>query len=201
MEGPAFRREGEFWTVSRDGRVFRLLDSKGALYLARLLARPHIEIHVLDLAAPPVGDDHEGRPVSQHEAAELGLHAAAGNDGALLDRRAKAAYRKRLEDLDEELREATNFRDSERVARAETEKALLARELATAIGLGGRDRKSATAAERFRVNVTRALKAVMRKIAKADPELGRHLAASVRTGNFCSYAPHPGVPDKWNVSW
>jgi signal transduction histidine kinase/class 3 adenylate cyclase len=199
LDGPVFRREGEFWTVAKSGRVFRLRDSKGALYLARLLARPHREIHVLDLGADA---DPDGRPVTSREAAELGLHAgAAGHAGAVLDRRAKSAYRKRLEDLDEELREATSFRDPERIARAESEKILIARELATAVGLGGRDRKAAAAAERFRVNVTRAVKAVLQKIAKADPELGRHLAVSVRTGNFCCYAPPPGTPDAWNIAW
>src|SRR5262249_4816337 len=142
LEGPIFRREGEFWTVARSGRVFRLRDSKGALYLARLLSRPHVEIHVLDLAQTPAQIDPDGRPVTPREAAELGLSGGvARHTGALLDRRAKAAYRRRLEDLNEELREATHFRDAERVARAENEKVLLAHELATAVGLGGRDRK------------------------------------------------------------
>jgi signal transduction histidine kinase/DNA-binding response OmpR family regulator len=195
---PTFRREGEYWTVACAGRVFRLRDSKGAWYLARLLARPHVEIHVVDLAQNPLSD--ERRALTPMEAAELDLHSAPGRPAALLDGRAKAAYRKRLEDLDEELSEATNFRDTERVARAEAEKALLARELASAVGLGGRDRKTAASAERFRVNVTRALKVVIQKISLENPELGRHLAVSIRTGSFCSYAPPPGAPDAWNVS-
>jgi len=41
---------------------------------------------------------------------------------------------------------------------------------------------------------------VMQKIAQANPELGRHLATSIRTGTFCSYAPDPAMPDEWTVS-
>jgi non-specific serine/threonine protein kinase len=155
---------------------------------------------VIDLVMIPAGDI-DRQPATPREAAELGLNPGAGHAGALLDRRAKAAYRKRLEELDEELSEATSFRDTARVERAEAEKALLARELATAVGLGGRDRKAVASAERFRVNVTRAVKVVVQKIAKADPHLGKHLAASIRTGTFCCYAPPPGAPYVWHVSW
>ncbi len=45
------RREGDFWTLAHAGKVSRLRDSKGLRYLARLLAEPGREFHVLDLAA------------------------------------------------------------------------------------------------------------------------------------------------------
>jgi class 3 adenylate cyclase len=197
-----FRREGEYWTIVYNGRVFRLKESKGAAYLARLLTRPHVEIHVLELAQGDKAPDPERRPISATEAGELGLRAAAMNRGSpVLDERAKAAYRQRLEDLEDQLREARNLGDTERAARAEAEKMSLGRELAAAVGLGGRNRKTAAAAERFRVNVTRTVKAVIQKIAHAHPELGRHLAASIHTGTFCSYAPDRALPDDWSVSF
>ena len=46
-----FRREGEYWTVVFGGDAFRLKDSKGLQHLARLLAEPGREFHVLDTAA------------------------------------------------------------------------------------------------------------------------------------------------------
>jgi hypothetical protein len=39
------------------------------------------------------------------------------------------------------------------------------------------------------VRVTRALRAAIERVRTADPRLGDHLARSVRTGTFCSYAP------------
>lgn len=53
------------------------------------------------------------------------------------------------------------------------------------------------ARERARVNVTRALAAAMKRIAANHPELGRHLARTVRTGTFCVYRPDPRVPIAW----
>ena len=76
----------------------------------------------------------------------------------LLDAQAKAEYRERLQELDEDLEEARVFNDPERVARAKQEIEFLAGELAGAVGLGGRDRKAASVSERARVNVTRAIK-------------------------------------------
>ena len=45
------RREGEYWTVAYDGQVATIRDTKGLRDLARLLAAPGRELHVLDLAA------------------------------------------------------------------------------------------------------------------------------------------------------
>ncbi len=46
-----FRREGDYWSVIFDGHTVRVRDLKGMRYLARLLADPGREYHVLDLVA------------------------------------------------------------------------------------------------------------------------------------------------------
>ena len=46
------------------------------------------------------------------------------------------------------------------------------------MGLGGRGRRAASHAERARLNATRAIWAAMANLARADPALGRHLAAT-----------------------
>ncbi|CAN5732834.1 hypothetical protein BH11MYX4_BH11MYX4_01650 [soil metagenome] len=196
-----FRREGEYWTIRYNGRVFRLRSSKGIDYLSHLLGRPHVDMHVLELInASSSSHDPDRRALSAHEAAALGLSAVEGNAAApILDQRAKREYRERLDELEEQLRTATSLGNADRASRVELEKTALARELATALGLGGRDRKPSATAERFRINVTRAIKAVLIKITAASPDLGRHLAASIRTGMFCTYAPQPGLPDNWIV--
>ena len=185
--GPAGRlqRQGDFWTIGYRGSTFHLKHSKGLAQLAQLLSRPHAELHVHDLLGPPVLGSALGR--------------GTPDVGPVLDATAKAAYRARLEDLRSERDEATCFGDQERAARAAEEIFLLARELGTALGLGGRDRRAAAVSERARVNVTRTLRAVIAHIARSNAELGWHLAASVRTGSFCSYSPAPGAPDLWDV--
>jgi non-specific serine/threonine protein kinase len=70
-------------------------------------------------------------------------------------------------------------------------------QLAAAVGLGGRDRRASSDAERARSAVTKRIKESIKKIAELLPLLGRHLAARIKTGYFCSYNPHPDRPVAW----
>ena len=188
----AFRREGEYWSVSFNGDRFQLRDTKGLSYLAKLLAQPGREMHVLDLVGADGGRGKAHR--------EDGLQVAGlGNAGDVLDTEARAAYRRRVEELAEELEEATSWNDPERAARAQEEIDFIARELSGAEGLGGRSRKAASSSERARVNVTRAIRAAMGRIAENGPDLGKHLDATVRTGTFCAYEPDPLAPIDWQL--
>src|SRR3954451_15454376 len=51
----AFRRDGDYWSVIFDRRTVHVRDLKGMRYLARLLADPGREYHVLDLVAAEAG--------------------------------------------------------------------------------------------------------------------------------------------------
>ena len=193
-----FRREGEYWTVCYDGVVVRLRDAKGLRHLARLLADPGREFHVVDLEAadrqPAVA---AVGPRGRAGAGELAVRPDLGDGGVLLDATAKAAYRTRLGELRAELEEAEDGNDPARASRARAERDFLVAELARAVGLGGRDRRAAAHAERARLNVTRAIRTAMANLARAHPSLGRHLAATVRTGRYCSYTPDPRTPNAW----
>jgi hypothetical protein len=93
----AFRREGDYWTVTFDGHTVRVRDLKGTHYLARLLADPGREFHVLDLVA---GETGSVAHIVSGQTARL-PRSALGDAGELLDRRAKNAYRRRLAEIDE----------------------------------------------------------------------------------------------------
>jgi hypothetical protein len=54
--------------------------------------------------------------------------------------------------------------------------------------------------ERARVNVTRALRSAIGRIAEHDPVLGRELAAAVHTGSSPRYEPRPLGSTRWRVS-
>jgi hypothetical protein len=71
--------------------------------------------------------------------------------------------------------------------------------LASAVGLGGRDRKTSSDAERARSAVTKCIKKTIQKIVEAIPSLGYDLAARIKTGYFCSYNPRPDRPAAWEV--
>jgi hypothetical protein len=174
------RRAGRHWLVGYGDVRFELPDAKGLGYLSRLLAEPDREIHVLDLVG-------------------AGPSLDSGGAGPLLDEQAKSAYRQRVQELQQEIEEAQAWNDPERVARAEVELEAVTHELAAGLGLGGRDRKAATAAERARVSVRKAIAASVAQIRERDPDLGLLLATTVKTGTYCRYTPDPRLPVTWEL--
>ena len=169
--GRAFRREGATWRLTYAGRTATVRHSKGMADLAVLLAHPGQERHALDLA---------GGPQTTEQA----------DTGPLLDEQAKAAYRRRLD----QLRNAADDGDEA----ADAERAALIAQLSAAYGLGGRQRRTGATAERARSAVTLRIRDAIARIEREHPELGRHLRASVRTGVFCSYQPEQ--PIDWDLT-
>jgi tetratricopeptide (TPR) repeat protein len=190
-----FRREGEYWVVVFEGQIVRLRDRRGVRYLARLLANPGREFHVVDLA----GVEQRG-PADTPNVAKPGLRFRdAGDAGEMLDARAKDTYRRRLTEIEDDLEEARALGDTARMAQAETERDFLAGELSRAVGLGGRDRRVGSAAERARASVTRAVRHAMGRIRDQHPPLGAHLERAIHTGTYCAYRPDPRTPVEWKV--
>ena len=176
---------GGIWTVGRDGATVALRDMKGLRYLRLLVKQPGVEISSLDLATWVAG--HPGA-------------VASGNEGdEILDRQAVAAYRKRLDDLDEEIGEAEQWADEGRSARLRAEREALLEQLLTSTGLGGRRRTTGSDGERARVAVRKAVAAAIDRIAEHDAGLARLLRDTVRTGTVCCYDADPARPVRWLV--
>jgi TAP-like protein len=197
-----FRREGEFWSIASQGEVFRLKDVRGLAYIAYLLGHPGEEFHALSLASKVGGSQGEAdaltEPATEEQATQSDLTLGRmGDAGEMLDAQAKAAYKRRTAELREQLEEARELNQLELVDRLEDEIETLGRELSRAVGLGGRDRRAASAAERARINVTRAIKIALERIAEHNPALATLLTNSVRTGTFCSYTPDSRLPASW----
>jgi pimeloyl-ACP methyl ester carboxylesterase len=194
-----FSKEGEFWTIACRGEVFRLRDVRGLAY-AYLLGHPGEEFHVLSLAGKQ-GEAHElAEPATEEQAAQSDLTVGRmGAAGELLDAQAKAAYKRRTAELREQLEEARDLNQLELVDRLEDEIEAVGRELSRAVGLGGRDRRAASASERAWINVTRAIKIALERIAEHNPALATLLTSSIRTGTLCSYTPDSRLPASWQL--
>jgi hypothetical protein len=188
--GATLRREGDYWMLVYAGVTGRLKDMKGLHYLVRLLEHPGQELHVLDLLGQTTNAAFDEPQVRG------GLRVGGL---PLLDGTAKASYRRRLAELREDLAEAERHHDTGRAEQTRDEIEALTQQLAAAVGLGGRDRSTGSAAERARTTVTHRLRAVIRRIAQYHPGIGDHLATRVRTGTFCSYQPDPERPITWAV--
>jgi tetratricopeptide (TPR) repeat protein len=191
LRSPAARdvtltRDGTWWTVSCASQSVRVKDTKGLRYLALLVASPGRERHALDLVdeVQGVGD------VSRR---------ALGDAGPLLDARARADYRRRIEALRTEAADAFESGQLETAEALQDELDQLVRQLAQAFGLGGRSRSAASAAERARLNVTRALRAATARLGEALPAAGDVLDRRIRTGLFCAYEPAADDGVRWVV--
>src|SRR5438477_384766 len=125
----AFRREGQFWTVRFGGATFRLKDTKGMRYIAALLVRPGVEVHVMELVAAGEGTAAVSS-AARREVAEGALTVDEGAGDDVLDERAKAEFRGRLDELRDELEEAERWGDTERASRARWEIDAIADQLA-----------------------------------------------------------------------
>src|SRR5690606_12695534 len=126
-------------------QTVHLPDLKGLHDLARLLAAPGEEVHCLELAAGPAatGDAPRGR-------AAAGDLSVQGDAGEILDDRARAEYKRRIEELREEAELAAAANDTGRAERARAELEAITDALTAAFGLGGRPRRAGDPAERAR---------------------------------------------------
>ena len=159
-----------------DGRLRRrergCRDSKGLRYLAELVSRPGIERHALDLVdrvegvadRTLIGAPRRCRHGARHTGSS-GLsasHRAAPGGGSTTRSPPDGSRRPRL---------------------ARPSWTLLVHELAAAFGVGGRDRRASSAAERARLNVTRALRGAIPDV-RGSAGLGDALDRRVRTGLY-----------------
>ena len=161
---------GAVWSVAFGGVETHVPDSKGLHDIAVLLARP-------------------GQPVP---ASDLAGTIAPFRGEPALDRRALAAYRARLRDLDEDIAEAEANHDLERATRAHLERDALTSELTRSVGRGGRPRRLGDDTEKARKTVTARIHRALRVLDTHHPALAAHLRDTLHTGTTCSYQPaHP----------
>jgi hypothetical protein len=176
MHKAHFRKQGDYWIVGLGDRRQKLKLAKGLDYLAQLLRSPHQEIHALALA---------------------GADSTSSDTNEVLDSQARAVYQRRISELRAELAEAERFNDLGRAAKLSEVLDEVEAHIAGAIGLGGRVRRSTSDAERARVAVTTRIRSAIAQIREVDDYLGRHLASSIITGNFCCYRPAPADCIDW----
>lgn len=174
IPGPPVHRfawTGDLWEVAYDGATVAIRSSKGLVDIARLLAQPGREIHCLDLVGAGVDER---------------------STGEVIDAAARAQYEARIRDLQDDVEEAEAANDLARAERAQVELDVLVDHLASALGVGGRVRRSTGTAERARSTVTQRVRGTIRRVEQVHPALGRHLRASIVTGHHCAYRPeHP----------
>jgi hypothetical protein len=162
-------REGEYYALRSSSQTLRFKATRGMQYLAQLVEKPGVDVHVLELTGSTEAD--------------------RGDAGELLDAQAFRAYRARLEELREAAGDAEAGGDVDRAEALREEMETIAGELSRATGRGGRARRADSAVDRARSAVQRRVKDALDRVAEQDPDLGAWLRRAIHTGNHCSFRP------------
>ena len=194
-EKSLFLRQNDYWIIRYDGHTALLKSTRGLQYLAILLSDPGREFHVSELIAGTRDASTQAAGFVVHGPVTAELYTGI----TVLDAQAKAEYKSHLTELRRDLDEAERFHDPVRRSQAQNEIHVITDRLASAVGFGGRDRKTSSDAERARSAVTKCIKKTVQKIGEVNPSLGYHFAARIKTGYFCSYNPRPDRPAAWEV--
>jgi pimeloyl-ACP methyl ester carboxylesterase len=173
------RRDGDVWTVRFSGRTVHAKQALGLRDLATLVAYPGRRFRAVDLLLGP----------------SMGPAPLDGAD-PVLDETARMQFRTRLATIEASLAELGNS-NTEQVARFEQEREAVLHELKSATGLGGRRRALGDDAERARKAVAGRIRESIARLGALHPELGKHLASSIKTGSTCVYAP--AAPLRWRT--
>jgi hypothetical protein len=165
---------GGLWQIGSPTAPVTLPAMRGLEYLHRLVSHPGTDLSALDLAS-----------------AGAGLVTVIQPDtGALLDRQAITAYKRRIAQIDSLLERGS------RDPRLSAERDAVQGQLDAATGLAGRSRGTGSTPERARVAVRKAIVAALLRIVELHPALGRHLHEHIRTGATCRYEP---APIRWHL--
>jgi non-specific serine/threonine protein kinase len=108
-----FLEKGDYWIIRHQGQTAFLKSTRGLNCLAALLRTPGREFHVTELVAT-------SKTASAPAAAAL-RHVTGGLYGGvpMLDAQAKAEYKRRIEELRNDLEQATRLKDSYRAPEPE----------------------------------------------------------------------------------
>lgn len=169
-----FKKEQAIWHFEFDGLEVTMPDLKGFHDIAALLASPESEIHCTKL---------------------MGSEGSMDENDFTIDEQAKSAYKKHINELQQEIEKAEENNDIGRKEVLQKELDHVVDHLSKNLGLGMRPRKMKSPTERARAAVTLRIRSAIKRLTKHHPALERHLTNSLRTGVFCSYSPE--TPREW----
>jgi hypothetical protein len=173
LSGYVFQRKGKHRMLAFNSEIEITSETNGNWYIEQLLAKPNVAFRCTHLESLLAGFAEE---------------TSTGSIGEVVDMETLKSYRDRLQEIDEELEEATSFNDPTRQEKLGDERQAILDQIKSAQGLGGRVRQKFDA-ERSRKTVCKAISRSIEAIEKVHPELGLHLHKSINLGLEVSYSP------------
>jgi hypothetical protein len=188
---------GDYWDITFNQESVGVKNTKGIRYIEHLIRNIGKEVHVLELFyainpkdATQSNESLSGMNEEQLAAEGFGLDSL---DGAfeLVDGKTIAALKLRIEQLNEQIEDATEIGDIEEQEKLKAEKDQIISRLSSDMGLRGKGRMSNSAAEKARKSVGKRISADIQKLQKTFPNFADHLQQAIIKGTYCQYKPVP----------
>ncbi|MEO1051760.1 MAG: hypothetical protein AAFX87_14115 [Bacteroidota bacterium] len=173
----SLHQNGDQWKIVFQNTTISVPGSKGMTDIARLLDCPDQEVHCTSL----IGSGFKESAIES------------------IDEQAKTEYKRRLEALEAEMREAETIHHYGRLETLRAEFEQLTDQLTSSLGLHGAIRSTHSTDEKARTAVTWRIRNAIKKVGKIHPPLGKHWQASIKTGSYCKYSPETSI--SWDVSY
>lgn len=203
-----FCKRGDDWEIQfRGGSRHPFQDLDGLLYLWILVAHPSRRYTAQELNG--CKNQYRASPEQRSTIAAADLLAEsleADRDvgrgfnfsmgaGPVLDQGTRQQCWERLQEIEEELREANASQSMAKCIGLQEEKDYLVRELKAAVGYHGREVELSSEVKKARDKVRNAITRAIAKIGKKDSALARHLQNSIKFQPVFAYSPE--VPTNW----
>lgn len=195
------RFDGSDWVGSFEGESLHFGKLVGFFYIAWLLAKPHKQFSATELRvaycrffarSEQVANSHRAKPEQVHDAS---LHVGAEDDGEVFDKEYFESTRKRVQEIEAEIDDATRDDDHEEVARLKEERAKIADAVMKARRPDGTpvrfSERTSNDRDQVRNRINGALNTIKRKPPSVYQRLSVHLHNSLKLkrGTLCSYEP------------
>lgn len=167
-----FLKEAAAWKLSYDGIMVQMPELKGFHDIQKMLIEPRQLFHCAEMMGSSMNDQGE----------------------KLIDEKARAAYQKKILDLQNDLQEAEQCSDYVRVEKLQATYDQLVDHLSKTLGLKGKTRETGSTIEKARSALTWRIRNAIARIEQHHPLLGAHLSNAIKTGILCSYQPDRDLP-------
>ncbi|MHA7844612.1 MAG: tetratricopeptide repeat protein [Winogradskyella sp.] len=162
-----FKKKDDKWVITFNGMSTNLKEKKGFYDIQKLIGTPNKEFYCGDLM--------------QTEVVEKGVN--------IIDLKAKEDYQKRINNIQEELQEADENSDFDKIKSLHEEYDQIVDYITKSYDIHGRIRKTGDGTNKLRSAVTWRIRNAIMEIEKRNPLLGKHLNNSIKTGAYCKYEP------------
>ena len=197
--GNRFALEGEFYSVTFDGRRFTIKKTVGMQYIVTLLSAPGKDFSACDLFQDAGRAPLPRQSATGGDTMDAGLRLDCMVQDPIVDGEAIRNIKKRISELVQEIEEAEANSNMERALLLRAKKESIEEQVYKATRPGGGAKAFRNDQARMIASVSKAISRGIDRIGSHDPDLAEHLRQSIKPVSP-PYAYRPGKEISWVVT-